>query len=189
MINREIFNTEIFALTINFNHKFDRPNETIDFYYNQLSNVYNLSDEDFSKSVNYLIGNSSMIYAKFPKVEDFLKGCGKAPEQLAEKAWTLMTVKWIPRYGRYSSLDVGSERRHMALYETVDVLGGWSNICEKSSLELGKLEKKFKDKFKEIYTTGNFKRENHLIGITEKRKQEFQMIKLSNGKNLIGNES
>jgi len=184
-MDKNLFSSEFLALIINYNHQFKDPEQAMNLYYNQLFNVYNLSDKDFENSINYLMCNSSSIYGKFPKVEDFLGACGKSPLKLADKAWNFI-LKLIPKYGRYNSLNIGLERRHMALYEAVDFCGGWFNICQKSSLDFEKMEFKFKEKFKEAYSTGNFKRKNHLIGTEEASKKEFRLININKSNNLIG---
>ena len=183
MLNRKNFNVSFLGLMINYNYTPKYQKETIDLYYQQLSNVYNLTDVDLNKAINYLLANSSTIFGKFPKVEDFLIGAGKSPNQLAEKAWNLLINKYIPIKGRYNSFSIGQSRRHLALYETIDFFGGWHKFSSLSSIELNQIEKKFKEKFKELYCNGNFKKENYFKGIIEIKEKFNNLPKIINYNN------
>ena len=160
---------------MNFNFKPDNMTDHLKLYYKFLSTENDFDNSVFLKSASHFMINGKDNFKRFPDTNDFLLSVSRAPHQLADKAWQLMTLKWIPIHGRYKSINIGSERRHMALYETIDFFGGWYVICEKSSIDLDKLERKFKH-------------ENHLIGIEEKRNHEFKMVEIGKSDNLIQND-
>lgn len=164
--DRAEFDKKVISLMINFNFTPDGGENGLTMYmanlHTHLSETFGLTDQQFLRAIDSFIFNG-IKYKKFPDASDFLNALGMSPRSMGIKAW-VHTKKMIQSIGRYKSVRFGKERKHLALHETINQLGGWVDLCNNTYSEMEKLELRFIDTFIEIYANSRLKEDTYLIG-------------------------
>lgn len=153
--------------------KYQLDQSDVSIYWNCLKH---LSDEKFRLSVTQIVKEFIPTNAvPFPLVAHFLERCGEAGETKSINAIATLK-KAVRKIGIYNSVHFDDP----ALTYTVNVCGGWINMCNWSSTDWNVNEGRIRDIYEAAINSGRSD-SGHLVGIGERDNGVYTLYKLTHG--------